>query len=177
MTKVYCKDCHYSSDNSECRHFKNVVITETPIDIEYTPLDIEYEGLNRYNSCDLYKKGTIFSAFFGDGAAFIAQDFMIGVLSVLLVAGSILFVSMTCGLGSFIPLLTWIGIVVSVFFSLMNSEAKYHKKIRQHSTEFFTTEDPIWDDIAQHMSDPQPKKDKIPQMLDDLDIEIDRRQE
>jgi len=66
------------------------------------------------------------------------------------------------------PLLIVIGIWIAIAFKI---RSMHDNKIIP-----WTPKDHIWDDIAHHLSDPQPTKNIIPELLDKIDTEIDRRQ-
>ena len=67
------------------------------------------------------------------------------------------------------PLFTIIGIWIAIAFKL--------RSMHDNKASLWTPKDHIWDDIAHHLSDPQPPKNIIPELLDKIDIEIDRRED
>jgi len=65
------------------------------------------------------------------------------------------------------PIVVFATIWIAIAFKL--------RSMHDNKTKLWTPKDHIWDDIAHHMSDPQQPKNIIPDLLDKIDTEIDRR--
>jgi len=66
------------------------------------------------------------------------------------------------------PICLIVGIWIAIAFKL--------RSMHDNKASLWTPKDHIWDDIAHHLSDPQPPKNIIPELLDKIDTEIDRRE-
>jgi len=181
MTDVYCNKCYYYDESeysgSLCCHYSNVKIRKTSVGVQYNKVSIHGTKLNCNNDCPNYKGYNILSSLLGDGCSYIVDNTFVvfNILAFMITFAAM--VAISCESSSPIPFIIWVvGIIFTIKYYL-NNYKKYCNKINLYNTPF-TTEDPIWDEIASHMNPPSSPKaeEELPILLDRVESIVDRRE-
>ena len=182
MTDVYCKQCHYCAKSEDhCSHYNNVEIIKTRRSVTFSSVYIwrDDKDLNKDNNCPNYKERTIHSILFGDRCSLAPDIIKADVVAPLIGIPFLLFSFIAAVEITLIPFYIFGGAILCLGFFYKYCTTKgeeYRKKIEQRNTPF-TTEDPIWDEIASHMNPPSSPKaeEELPILLDRVESIVDGR--